>query len=121
MIDRATQGNSAAKAGYASAEPEGRLGKPEEIAAAVLYLASPLAAFTTGTELVVDGGFEARLLRVLALVLRLYDLGADLGERTDLAAEHPEVAKRLQAAWDEWNAGLKPPALDKDDAKRDKK
>ena len=52
---------------------------------------------------------------------RLYDLGADLGERTDLAAEHPEVAKRLQAAWDEWNAGLKPPALDKDAAKRDKK
>ncbi len=35
----------------------GRMGKPEEIAAAVLYLASDEAAFVTGTALEIDGGF----------------------------------------------------------------
>jgi 3-oxoacyl-[acyl-carrier protein] reductase len=34
----------------------GRMGKPEDIAAAVLFLASPLAAHITGQVLVVDGG-----------------------------------------------------------------
>lgn len=37
-------------------QPVGRIGHPEEIAAAVLYLCSPGASFTTGTTLVVDGG-----------------------------------------------------------------
>lgn len=39
--------------------PLGRPGRPEEIAAAVLWLASPVAAFTTGTVLRVDGGATA--------------------------------------------------------------
>jgi 3-oxoacyl-[acyl-carrier protein] reductase len=37
----------------------GRYGKPEEVAAAVVFLASPEAAFITGTTLDVDGGFNA--------------------------------------------------------------
>lgn len=37
----------------------GRYGRPEEIAAAVAFLASPDAAFITGTTLDVDGGFYA--------------------------------------------------------------
>ncbi len=37
----------------------GRMGKPEEIAAAALYLASDEAAFVTGTALAIDGGFIA--------------------------------------------------------------
>lgn len=37
----------------------GRMGKPEEIAAAALYLASDESAFVTGTEFIIDGGFSA--------------------------------------------------------------
>ena len=40
--------------------PMSRLGRPEEIAAGVAYLASDDASFVTGTELVIDGGFLAR-------------------------------------------------------------
>lgn len=39
-----------------SMHPVGRIGQPEEVAAAVLYLCSDLAGFTTGVALPVDGG-----------------------------------------------------------------
>ncbi|WP_297160634.1 SDR family NAD(P)-dependent oxidoreductase [Thermogemmatispora sp.] len=40
-------------------QPLGRMGRPEEIAAAALYLASDEAAFVTGSALVIDGGWTA--------------------------------------------------------------
>jgi 2-keto-3-deoxy-L-fuconate dehydrogenase len=41
-------------------QPLGRMGLPEEIAAAALYLASDEAAFVTGAALVIDGGWTAK-------------------------------------------------------------
>jgi 3-oxoacyl-[acyl-carrier protein] reductase len=41
--------------------PIGRLGRPEEVARAVAFLASPVSSFCTGVNLVVDGGFVSRV------------------------------------------------------------
>lgn len=43
----------------ASTQAIGRMGKPEEIAAAALYLASDESAFITGTDFIIDGGWSA--------------------------------------------------------------
>jgi NAD(P)-dependent dehydrogenase (short-subunit alcohol dehydrogenase family) len=50
----------AAKAAAGSVHPLGHMGEPDDIAWAVVYLASDEAKFVTGTELVVDGGYTAR-------------------------------------------------------------
>jgi arylsulfatase A-like enzyme len=42
--------------------------------------------------------------------VRLYDLSTDIGEKNDLAADHPEKVKELTAAWDSWNASNIAPA-----------
>lgn len=47
------------EASLANRHPIGRIGKPEEVASAVLWLASDDAAFVTGTDLEVDGGLGA--------------------------------------------------------------
>jgi len=41
--------------------PTGRMATPEEIAAATVFLASPLSAFTTGINMLVDGALSQRV------------------------------------------------------------
>lgn len=54
--DKRDQANAAITGLAGSAQPVARPGQPEDIAAAVAYLASDDAAFVTGTHIVVDGG-----------------------------------------------------------------
>jgi 3-oxoacyl-[acyl-carrier protein] reductase len=41
--------------------PMGRMGTPEEVANAVVFLASPRASFITGTNLIIDGALTQRV------------------------------------------------------------
>jgi NAD(P)-dependent dehydrogenase (short-subunit alcohol dehydrogenase family) len=50
----------AANAGLGPAHLLGRIGQPEEIAAATAFLLSPDASFVTGTDLLADGGYATR-------------------------------------------------------------
>jgi NAD(P)-dependent dehydrogenase (short-subunit alcohol dehydrogenase family) len=59
MMDRFSGGTEEGRQLVIDQEPVGRMGRPEEIAAAVLYLCSDEAAFTTGLTMVVDGGQTA--------------------------------------------------------------
>jgi len=60
MIDRFTGGEKEAIKQMEAMEPMGRMGTPEEVAKAVIWLCSEDASFVTGHPLVVDGGFVAR-------------------------------------------------------------
>lgn len=59
LEDRLSAGGNyeEAKAQFIARQPMGRIGQPEEIAALVAYLASDLAAYTTGQTHVIDGGW----------------------------------------------------------------
>ena len=59
MLDRFT-GTPERKAGLAATVPLDRVGRPEEIAQTIMFLASDKASFITGASYVVDGGKTAR-------------------------------------------------------------
>jgi NAD(P)-dependent dehydrogenase (short-subunit alcohol dehydrogenase family) len=58
MFDRSFETD--VKKTIATQTPAGRIGTPEEIASAVLWLSSPGAAFTTGQDIIVDGGYTSQ-------------------------------------------------------------
>lgn len=64
MVDRHLRATShdleAAKAAVGAAHPLGHMGEPDDIAWAVVWLASDEAKFVTGAEIVIDGGYTAR-------------------------------------------------------------
>ncbi|MGD1703959.1 SDR family oxidoreductase [Dapis sp. BLCC M229] len=62
MVDRAfgKDDDSEAKAQIVAAHPIGRIGKPEEVANAVVWLCSDAASFITGHSLTIDGGYTVQ-------------------------------------------------------------
>jgi NAD(P)-dependent dehydrogenase (short-subunit alcohol dehydrogenase family) len=56
MMGRFTGGTPEGRAKVIAEEPAGRMGKPEEIAAAAVWLCSDAAAFMVGHAMVIDGG-----------------------------------------------------------------
>jgi NAD(P)-dependent dehydrogenase (short-subunit alcohol dehydrogenase family) len=56
MMDRFTGGTEAGRAKVISEEPIGRMGRPEEIGEAVVFLCSESAGFVVGSAIVIDGG-----------------------------------------------------------------
>ncbi len=60
MYERFTGGNKEVQAGFANLHPVGRLAQVEEIATAILFLASDDAKFITGSILAIDGGYTAQ-------------------------------------------------------------
>jgi NAD(P)-dependent dehydrogenase (short-subunit alcohol dehydrogenase family) len=56
MMDRFSGGTDEGRARVIAQEPIGRMGKPEEIADAAIWLSSDASAFVVGHTLVVDGG-----------------------------------------------------------------
>ena len=60
MIDRLTGKDAKAEKQFTDLEPVGRMGTPEEIAAAAVWLCSKSASFVTGHSMAVDGGFVAQ-------------------------------------------------------------
>jgi NAD(P)-dependent dehydrogenase (short-subunit alcohol dehydrogenase family) len=60
LIENALLSRPAMEAQIVSRHPVGRMGRPEEIAAAVVWLCSDAASFVTGHTMTVDGGYVAQ-------------------------------------------------------------
>ena len=59
MVDRITGEDKAVEKKYEDMEPVGRMGQPEEVAEAIIWLCSDAASFVTGDAIAVDGGWIA--------------------------------------------------------------
>ncbi len=59
-LTASTLGDPVVRAGFLERLPLGRIGRPDDIAATIVFLASDAASFITGHVLVVDGGYTAQ-------------------------------------------------------------
>jgi NAD(P)-dependent dehydrogenase (short-subunit alcohol dehydrogenase family) len=59
MLDRVTGHDAQTKAAFLDTVPQQRSGAPEEIAAAIAFIASPAAGYLTGQTIFLDGGMTA--------------------------------------------------------------
>lgn len=60
LVERTIEAGAMTAEQYAALQPMGRMGQPEEVAEAAVWLCSDRASFITGSDLAVDGGFLAR-------------------------------------------------------------
>ncbi|ELR71105.1 3-oxoacyl-[acyl-carrier protein] reductase [Fulvivirga imtechensis AK7] len=60
MVDRVTGKDKTVEKAYEDMEPVGRMGQPEEVAEAIIWLSSDAASFVTGDAMAVDGGWIAK-------------------------------------------------------------
>lgn len=60
MVDRFTGKNKEVEKQFENMEPVGRMGQPEEVAEAAIWLCSDAASFVTGDAMAVDGGWIAQ-------------------------------------------------------------
>ncbi len=60
MVERMTKGDKTLEEQFSAMEPVKRMGLPEEIAQAIVWLSSASASFVTGHAMVVDGGLTAQ-------------------------------------------------------------
>jgi arylsulfatase A-like enzyme len=84
-----------------------RTGAPHEL---LFWRYGPQMAVRKGdwkiTGVVSHSGSQRRRRSNRTDDMQLYNLARDIGEKTDLAAEHPDEFKELKAAWEKWNAEL---------------
>ena len=60
IVEELVAGGAVTRADLEAAQPVGRIGRPEEIASAIVWLLSDAASLTTGAAIPVDGGWTAR-------------------------------------------------------------
>jgi NAD(P)-dependent dehydrogenase (short-subunit alcohol dehydrogenase family) len=60
LVERTIEAGAMTAEQYAALQPMGRMGLPEEVAEAAVWLCSDRASFITGSDLAVDGGFLVR-------------------------------------------------------------
>ena len=91
----------AVRQAFVDRQPMGRLGKPEEVAALAVYLASDESAFTTGQIHLVDGGFalsrrdEIGSKACIAALISIPQLNVFNALRRHIQAARPPVVRRL--------------------------
>ena len=92
-------------------EPEGRLARPRSSSRTSAAGRKGRSRRSTSTPIAACAAPRWHLVcdaRAGKKQWQLFDVKADPGEKTDVAAEHPEVVKELDAAYDKWWDSVQP-------------